>query len=69
MMTWNLKLMTPMKLMKIQLLSLDSLQGKSLYKVSIFYFLYSKDNPLEFTYWRKMLRDVREQLKADALEK
>ena len=29
----------------------------------------SKDNPLEFTFWRKMLRDVREMLKADALEK
>ena len=30
---------------------------------------FSADNPLEFTFWRKMLRDVREQLKADALAK
>ena len=33
------------------------------------FFYFSKDNPLEFTFWRKMLRDVREQLKADALAK
>ena len=36
---------------------------------SFLIFYYSKDNPLEFTFWRKMLRDVREQLKADALAK
>lgn len=32
-------------------------------------FTVNKDNPLEFTFWRKMLRDVRELLKADALAK
>ena len=37
--------------------------------VYLFFLYFSKDNPLEFTFWRKMLRDVREQLKADALAK
>ena len=33
------------------------------------FIILSKDDPLKFVYWKKRLRDVREQLKADALEK
>ena len=33
------------------------------------YLYFSKDDPLKFVYWKKRLRDVREELKADALEK
>ena len=29
----------------------------------------SKDDPLKFVFWKKRLRDVREELKADALAK
>ena len=32
-------------------------------------FSFSKDDPLKFVYWKKRLKDVRELLKADALEK
>ena len=72
-MRWILKLMTPMRSMRILSLSLD-LQPSMFDLLSLSYnnkhsFFCSKDNPLEFTFWRKMLRDVREQLKADALAK
>ena len=30
---------------------------------------FSKDDPLKFVYWKKRLIDLREELKADALEK
>ena len=33
------------------------------------WYTYSKDDPLKFVYWKKRLKDVRELLKADALEK
>ena len=38
-------------------------------EVRFIHFFFSKDDPFKFTFWKKRLRDLREDLKKDALEK